>query len=146
MSISKNIENIKILVVDDEKDMREFLRISLNGYGFKNTWEAEDGKVAFSLVKHQNFDLIICDWRMPEMDGLELLEAIRKLGNRKDTDFLMVTSVNDAKYVTTAIKSGVSGYITKPVDIDTIYKKIVSIHEKKLEKLAASEPAWMSQR
>lgn len=144
--LSDNLANFKILVVDDEKEMREFLKVSLEGKGVNNIWEAENGREALSLIKLQNFDLIICDWRMPVMDGLQLLEEVRKLANRKDTPFLMATSLNDAEHVASAIKAGVNDYLTKPLDPDTIYKKVLANYEKKQQKLAASEPQWMSKK
>ncbi|MDH5446587.1 MAG: response regulator [Gammaproteobacteria bacterium] len=142
MDLSNSLENLKILVVEDDKDMRDFIRLSLEKEGFKNTWEAEDGKIALSLIKQQNFDLVICDWRMPVMDGLELFKEMGKLGNRQNTDFLMVTSVNDAEGVKTAIKSGIVNYVTKPFEPDTIYQKVLATYEKKQKRLAASDPVW----
>ena len=144
MDLSNSLENLKILVVEDDDDMRNFIRLSLEKYGIKNSWEAENGKVALSLIKQQNFDLVICDWRMPVMDGLELFKEIRKLANRQYMEFLMVTSVNDAEDVKTAIRSGIVNYVTKPFEPDTIYQKVLATYEEKQKRLAAGNPTWMN--
>jgi len=73
--------NMKVLVVDDFATMRRILKNILKQIGFTNISEADDGKIALTELKKEKFDLILCDWNMPQMSGLELLTALKSIMN-----------------------------------------------------------------
>jgi two-component system chemotaxis response regulator CheY len=122
--------HIKILVVDDFATMRKVIRNLLKQVGYENIVEAEDGVTAFRTLKSQKIDLIISDWNMPNMTGLELLKAVRADEEIKATPFLMVTAEALQDNVITAVKAGVSNYIVKPFTAEVLNEKIKKIIEK----------------
>ncbi len=119
--------NVKVLVVDDFATMRRILKNVLRQIGFKNISEAENGRDALSQLKKEKFDLILCDWNMPEMSGLELLQAIRGDDNLKDIPFVMVTAEAKKESIIEAVKAGVNSYIVKPFTAETIGEKLKKI-------------------
>ncbi len=119
--------NMKVLVVDDFATMRRILKNVLRQIGFKNISEAENGRDALSQLKKEKFDLILCDWNMPEMSGLELLQAIRADDNLKDIPFVMVTAEAKKENIIEAVKAGVDSYIVKPFTAETIGEKLKKI-------------------
>jgi two-component system chemotaxis response regulator CheY len=121
---------IKILVVDDFATMRKVIRNLLKQVGYENIVEAEDGVTALRTLKSQKIDLIISDWNMPNMTGLELLKAVRADEEIKTTPFLMVTAEALQDNVITAVKAGVSNYIVKPFTAEVLNEKIKKIIEK----------------
>lgn len=135
MQIPEKLKLIKILVVDDDETVRELSKSILNASGFNNTWEAEDGKSALSLLKNQHFDIVICDWKMPHMTGLELLQQIRSERRLKNMAFLMATSISDSENVTKAISAGVTDYIAKPFQPDILCNKVITTYAKSLKQL-----------
>jgi two-component system chemotaxis response regulator CheY len=122
--------HIKILVVDDFATMRKVIRNLLKQVGYENIVEAEDGVTALRTLKSQKIDLIISDWNMPNMTGLELLKAVRADEEIKTTPFLMVTAEALQDNVITAVKAGVSNYIVKPFTAEVLNEKIKKIIEK----------------
>ena len=121
---------IKILVVDDFATMRKVVRNLLKQVGYENIVEAEDGVTALKALKSQKVDLIISDWNMPNMTGLELLKAVRADEELKTTPFLMVTAEALQDNVIAAVKAGVSNYIVKPFTAEVLNEKIRKILEK----------------
>jgi two-component system chemotaxis response regulator CheY len=121
---------IKILVVDDFATMRKVVRNLLKQVGYENIVEAEDGVMALKALKSQKIGLIISDWNMPNMTGLELLKAVRADEDLKTTPFLMVTAEALQDNVITAVKAGVSNYIVKPFTAEVLNDKIKKILEK----------------
>ena len=119
--------NIKILVVDDFKTMRKIIKNILTQLGFKNIIEADDGTTALELLKKQKVDLIISDWNMPKMNGLELLKTVRSDDNLKDIRFIMVTAEAQKENVIEAIKHGVNQYVVKPFTPKTLKEKLEKI-------------------
>ena len=119
--------NIKILVVDDFKTMRKIIKNILTQLGFKNIIEADDGTTALELLKKQKVDLIISDWNMPKMNGLELLKSIRSDDNLKDIRFIMVTAEAQKESVIEAIKHGVNQYVVKPFTPETLKEKLEKV-------------------
>lgn len=119
--------NIKILVVDDFKTMRKIIKNILTQLGFKNIIEADDGTTALELLKKQKVDLIISDWNMPKMNGLELLKSIRSDDNLKDIRFIMVTAEAQKENVIEAIKHGVNQYVVKPFTPETLKEKLEKV-------------------
>jgi two-component system chemotaxis response regulator CheY len=123
-------KHIKILVVDDFATMRKVIRNLLKQVGYENIVEAEDGVTALRVLKSQKVDLIVSDWNMPNMTGLELLKAVRADEDLKPTPFLMVTAEALQDNVIAAVKAGVSNYIVKPFTAEVLNEKIKKILEK----------------
>ncbi len=116
--------SIKILIVDDFVTMRKIIKNLLGQLGYKNVHEAEDGAIAWAKLIKENFDLILADWDMPEMNGLDLLKKIRASENNKNTPFLMITANADEDNYVEAIQAGANNYILKPFKEDTLEEKI----------------------
>jgi len=119
--------DMKILIVDDFATMRRIIKNILRQLGYKNIEEADDGATALPLLKSQHFDLVISDWNMPEMSGLELLKSVRGDDQLKDMPFLMVTAEAQKENVIEAVKAKVSNYIIKPFTAETLAEKINKI-------------------
>ena len=122
-------EDIKILVVDDMTAMRKILKTLLAQLGYKNVDEAEDGKQALEILKQNpdKYGLVITDWNMPHMTGIELVQAIRSDEKLKHLPILMVTAEAKKENVLAAIKAGVNNYIVKPFTAETLKEKIEKI-------------------
>jgi len=114
--------NMRVLVVDDIQVMRSHILNMLRDLKIINTSQASDGKQALDLLKILEFDLIISDWNMPNVNGLELLQTVRKDKHNKLIPFLMVTAENKKEYIIEAIKAGVNNYIGKPFTAETLKK------------------------
>ncbi len=127
-SISRSLP---ILVVDDFSTMRRIVKTCLKQLGFENVTEAEDGQVALTKLQTQEFKLIISDWNMPNMMGIDLLKAVRASDNLKAIPFLMVTAEAQKENVLEAAKAGVSNYIVKPFTSDQLQTKLEAIFTKK---------------
>jgi len=119
--------NIKILIVDDFSTMRKIIRNILTQLGFKNILEADDGTTALEILKKEKVDLIISDWNMPKMSGLELLKAVRSDENLKDIPFVMVTAEAQKENILEAIKYKVNQYIVKPFTPETLKEKLEKV-------------------
>jgi two-component system chemotaxis response regulator CheY len=119
--------NMKVMIVDDFATMRRILRNILKQIGFKNIIEAEDGKHALKELKKEKIDLIMCDWNMPEMPGIELLKNVRSDDELKKIPFIMVTAEAQKDNILEAVKSGVSNYVVKPFTAETITEKLNKI-------------------
>ena len=119
--------SIKVLIVDDFATMRRILKNILKQLGFKNLVEADDGTTAWEVLETQSIDLIISDWNMPKMTGLELLKKVRASDNHKGTPFLMVTAEAQKQNVIEAVQAGVSNYVVKPFTAEAISDKLEKI-------------------
>ena len=127
---------MKILVVDDFSTMRRIVRNLLVELGFSNPLiqEADDGENALALMRTTAFDMVVTDWNMPNMTGIDLLRAIRAEPKWKGLPVLMVTAENNREQIIAAAQAGVNGYIVKPFTAITLREKL----EKIFERLAAS--------
>jgi two-component system chemotaxis response regulator CheY len=127
---------MKILVVDDFSTMRRIVRNLLVELGFSNPLiqEADDGHNALAMLKANSFDMVVTDWNMPNMTGIELLQAIRAEPKLKTLPVLMVTAENNREQIIAAAQAGVNGYIVKPFTAITLKEKL----DKIFERLAAS--------
>jgi len=105
---------MKVLVVDDFATMRKIVKNVLKQINIDNVAEAENGKQALNLLKNEKIDLIISDWIMPEMTGIEFLKVCKDDEQIKKIPFIMVTAEAQKDSVVEAIKSGVDSYIVKP--------------------------------
>jgi two-component system chemotaxis response regulator CheY len=123
-------KHIRILVVDDFATMRKVIRNLLKQVGYENIVEAEDGAIALKTLKSKTIDLVISDWNMPNMTGIELLKAVRADEDLKATPFLMVTAEALQDNVIAAVKAGVSNYIVKPFTAEILNEKIMKILDK----------------
>ncbi|MBN2693068.1 chemotaxis response regulator CheY [bacterium] len=122
--------NMKILIVDDFSTMRRIEKNILKHLGFNEIDEAGDGAEALQKLKSKKYDFIISDWNMPNMEGIDLLRAVRSDPDLKEIPFLMVTAEAEKASVLTAIKEGVSNYIVKPFTEEVIKAKIEQIFGK----------------
>jgi two-component system chemotaxis response regulator CheY len=122
--------NMKVLVVDDFATMRRIVKNILNQIGFKNIIEADDGSSALEVLKKDKVDLIMSDWNMPKVTGLELLKAVRSDESMKDMPFLMVTAEGQKDSVVQTVQAGVSDYIVKPFTADTVKEKLEKMFKK----------------
>lgn len=123
---------MKILVVDDFSTMRRIVRNLLVELGFTNglIQEAEDGNAALALLRSQPIDLVVTDWNMPNMTGIDLLRAIRADAALKSLPVLMVTAENNRDQIIAAAQSGVNGYVVKPFTAVTLKEKLDKIFER----------------
>ena len=118
---------MSILVVDDFSTMRRIIKGLLQDLGFSNITEAADGLTALSLLKAGNFDLLITDWNMPGMQGVELLREVRADERMKKLPVLMLTAEAKREQIVAAAQAGVSGYVIKPFTTATLKEKIGKI-------------------
>jgi two-component system chemotaxis response regulator CheY len=123
--------NQKVLVVDDFSTMRMIIHNMLKKIGFSNICEAENGAAALSLLRSDQIGLVLADWHMPVMTGLELLQRIRREPAVKDIPVLMVTAEEQTENILRAIKAGADNFIVKPFTTATIRDKIAQIFRKR---------------
>lgn len=128
---------MKFLVVDDFSTMRRIVRNLLKELGFTNVDEAEDGLIALQKLNTLPFDFVVTDWNMPNMDGLQLLQAIRADSAMKQLPVLMITAEAKRENIIAAAQAGASGYIVKPFTAATLNEKLQKIFEKLPNRQAA---------
>ena len=119
--------NMNILVVDDYKTMLRILRNLLRQLNFSNIEEASDGNAALKKLRDVSIDLIISDWHMEPMTGIELLREVRGAGKLKHIPFIMITAESKSENVIAAKEAGVSNYIVKPFNAETLKSKMASV-------------------
>lgn len=127
--------NTKFLVVDDFATMRKIIKKVLTELGYTNVEEADDGKPAFELLqKAQNigqpFQFVISDWNMPGMTGIDLLRACKADAVFKNIPFMLVTAESEQKNIVEAAKAGVSDYVVKPFNANTLKGKLEKVWAK----------------
>ncbi len=116
-----------ILVVDDYQTMVRIIRNLLKQLGFENVDDASDGTSALAKLKQRKYGLVISDWNMEPMTGFELLRQVRSDDGLRATPFIMVTAESKTENVVAAKKAGVSNYIVKPFNAQTLKTKIESV-------------------
>ena len=121
------LEDTRFLVVDDFSTMRRILRNLLKELGFMNVQEAEDGVDALAKLRAGTFDFVVSDWNMPNMNGIELLRAIRADARLKHLPVLMVTAEAKRDNIIMAAQAGASGYVVKPFTAATLDEKLMKI-------------------
>ncbi|MBT3238148.1 MAG: response regulator [Rhodospirillaceae bacterium] len=120
--------NMKILIVDDYKTMLRILRNLLKQLNFNNVEEATDGSMALDMLKEQSdFGMVISDWNMEPMTGIQLLREVRGDDKLKPLPFIMITAESKSENVIAAKEAGVSNYIVKPFNAETLKAKLVSV-------------------
>ncbi len=118
---------IKVLVVDDMSTMRRIIKNVLRQIGFSDIVEAENGQEALTKLKSGGFGLIVSDWNMPVMQGIELLRAVRGDTELKTIPFLMVTAEAQKENLIEAVQAGVSNYVVKPFTAEVLQGKLEKI-------------------
>jgi len=118
---------IKVLVVDDMSTMRRIVKNVLRQIGFSDIIEAENGQDALTKLKAGGFGLVVSDWNMPVMQGIELLRAVRADAELKAIPFLMVTAEAQKENLIEAVQAGVSNYVVKPFTAEVLQGKLEKI-------------------
>ena len=124
MSVDKSMN---VLIVDDYKTMLRIIRNLLKQIDFNNVEEASDGGEALSKLKTGHYGLVISDWNMQPMTGLELLTEVRKDSKLRALPFIMITAESKIENVVAAKQAGVSNYIVKPFNAETLKDKIEKV-------------------
>lgn len=119
--------SLPILIVDDYKTMLRIIRNLLKQLGFTNVDEASDGSEALARLRDKDYGLVISDWNMQPMTGLDLLREVRADGALKALPFIMITAESKAENVVAAKEAGVNNYIVKPFNAETLKAKITSV-------------------
>jgi len=122
--------NTKFLVVDDFSTMRRIVRNLLKELGYSNVDEAEDGVMALNKLRGGDFEFVISDWNMPNMDGLTMLQTIRADPALASLPVLMVTAEAKKENIIAAAQAGANGYVVKPFTAATLDEKLTKIFEK----------------
>ena len=123
-------KNLRFLVVDDFSTMRRIVRNLLKELGYTNVEEAEDGAMGLAALRKSQFDFVISDWNMPNMDGLTMLQQIRADPALSKLPVLMVTAEAKKENIIAAAQAGASGYVVKPFTAATLDEKLQKIFEK----------------
>ena len=119
--------SMPILVVDDYQTMVRIIRNLLKQLGFDNVDEASDGSEALAKMRERKYGLIISDWNMQPMTGLQLLQEVRADGKLRNLPFIMITAESKTENVIAAKQAGVSNYIVKPFNAETLKEKIEKV-------------------
>ena len=119
--------NMNVLIVDDYKTMLRILRNLMNQLKFTNVEEAMDGPQALEHLRQKNFGLVVSDWNMEPMTGIQLLREVRGDDKLKHIPFIMITAESKSENVIAAKEAGVSNYIVKPFNAETLKSKLVSV-------------------
>lgn len=125
----------RILVIDDMPSIRELVKNHLKAMGYKNILEAQDGEEGLKALIQQNssgapVELVICDWNMPKMKGLDLLKQVRATAEWQNLPFVLLTSESEREQVTEAVLAGVSQYIVKPFAVKIFEEKLKTVWTK----------------
>jgi len=121
------VTDTRILVVNDSPTMRRIITNTLARIGYTETVEASSGRDALTAMKEQQFDLIITDWNMPEIDGVTLTCILRRSEDFFNMPILMITTRSTEEDIMAAVKAGVNGYLVKPFTVDMLREKIEQI-------------------
>jgi len=120
-------KNMPVLIVDDYKTMLRIIRNLLKQLGFNNVDEATDGSDALSKLRAKRYELVISDWNMEPMTGLQLLREVRADEELKGMPFIMITAESKTENVIAAKEAGVNNYIVKPFNAATLKTKLTSV-------------------
>lgn len=125
-------EAIKILIVDDLEMIRSMIKVSLVSAGYANVTTANDGQQAYDKILEANdtgvpFQLVLSDWNMPKLNGIDLLKRLKEKANVKMPKFIMITSESEKKAIIEAISSGATDYVVKPFSKDILLTKVKKV-------------------
>lgn len=121
---------VKVLVVDDILSMRHIMRRALTEIGFTDIHDAHNGEEGLEKLRAGGFGLLLLDWNMPVMSGIDMLRAIRSDPALRSLPVLMITAEAQAEQIMEAVKAGVSGYLVKPFSTQTLQEKLEKIFQK----------------
>lgn len=132
MSTFKKRREMKVLIVDDFATMRRIVKNLMRENGYEYLDEAEDGSKAWPMIKTGIYDLIVSDWNMPQMSGIELLKLTRRMDKSKNTltPFILITAEQKRTQILEAAQAGVDGYIVKPFTGGTLNEKLKGVEER----------------
>ncbi|MFA6051078.1 MAG: response regulator [Methylobacter sp.] len=125
MEISQELLQKKILIVDDAASMRTLTKAILREAGFTHIFDAPAGEEALLMMRKIKINLVVCDWNMPGMTGLELYKAVKDDENMAVPPWIMLTSSSEGDKVKEAIMAGITSYIVKPFKPDNLVKQVV---------------------
>jgi two-component system chemotaxis response regulator CheY len=123
--------NARILIVDDSRMARRVVRTMLAELGFRNIVEADDGDQAFSLISNHTFALVISDWFMEPMSGLDLLAKLRRQEAFKDLPFILMTAARQLRFMEIARDAGATHYLAKPFTKMVLSEKLATLHDQR---------------
>ncbi len=119
--------NMNVLIVDDYRTMLRIIRTLLRQLNFTNIEEASDGAEALQKLRRNDFGLVISDWNMEPMNGIQLLREVRADPRLQHIPFIMVTAESKSENMITAREAGVSSYLVKPFNAETLKAKIAGV-------------------
>lgn len=119
--------NLKVLIIDDFATMRKIERNILGQLGIRDVDEADDGTTALPKIQQNQYDVILLDWNMPQMSGLEVLKAVRADPNTKNIPVIMVTAEALKDNIVAAAQAGVSDYVVKPFTAAVLEEKLQKV-------------------
>ena len=124
-----NFNGLRFLVIDDNAHMRRILRALLRGFGARDVYEAEDGAVGLEAFTHYMPDIVLTDWTMPIIDGLELAQMIRQPGANANpyVPIIMLTGHSGKKRVISARDAGITEFLAKPISAKALYQRIFNV-------------------
>jgi len=128
-------QDSRFIVVDDFATMRKIIKKVLTELGYSNIDEAEDGAKALPMIQEaaksgKGYHCIISDWNMPNMQGIDLLKACKADGALKNTPFMLVTAEGEQKQIVEAAQAGVSDYVVKPFNAQTLKEKLQKVYDR----------------
>ncbi len=129
MGVTSSSEKKTILIVEDSISMRHTIKSSLRAQGFEKLIEANDGQIALTTMQKGKVDIVISDWSMPNMSGLELFNALKADENLKSIPFIILTGNDQKEHVTEALRSGIKHYMVKPFNPKKLFEKVVELLE-----------------
>jgi len=127
MSLPSKYLNKHILIVDDAASQRNLTKAVLRDIGFLKTQDASNGDEALKLIEKNQFDLVICDWDMSKMDGLELFKSMKDDSKINTIPFILLTGTSKSEKVKEALAAGISHYIVKPYTAEVLLNKVKNI-------------------
>ena len=127
MDANKELLQNKILIVDDVLSMRSLAKAILREAGFAHVFDAPDGQEALKLMQKVKVNIVVCDWNMPGMSGLDFFKAVQEAPKLAGTPFIMPTSSSEGSKVKEAIGAGITAYMIKPYKPADLVKKITSM-------------------
>ncbi len=128
--------DISILLVDDDSTVREAVKEMLDGLGFKNIAEAEDGEAALAALRDGEFGLLVTDWNVPKLSGVELVRSIRADDALKGIPVIMVAAEATREQIIAAAEAGVDSYLIQPLTAETLEARITALLEQPTESAA----------
>ncbi len=128
--LNETIQKLSILVVDDMETMRSMVKSCVRELGVEHVFMAKNGEMAWGILANKRIDLIICDWDMPEVSGLELLKRVKTSEIYSHMPFLMLTATINKENVLEAIKAGADDYLAKPFQSKDLEYRVIKLLRK----------------